>query len=290
MARYTINQVVMLTGIKAPTLRKWEERYGFLEAERTSTNIRYYSDDQLKKLLNIGLLTRNGYRISKIDKMSETEIHDIITNKLVGPTQENDITALMVCMLELDEYGFDRIIKQNIVNRGLLLTTLEIIYPLLGQIGILWGLDKVAPAQEHFVSNLIKKRFYVAIDLLPPPQPNAPALILFLPEGEYHEIGLLLAYYIAREKGCKVYYLGANVPLMNIPTLVDSHDMSGILTMIITPLGELQHQVLDELLAAIDLPLWISGNLNILKDDFEGKRVKIIENPYHFIECIEGLF
>jgi hypothetical protein len=77
---------------------------------------------------------------------------------------------------------------------------------------------------------------------------------------------------------------------MNIPTLVDSHDMSGILTMIITPLGELQHQVLDELLAAIDLPLWISGNLNILKDDFEGKRVKIIENPYHFIECIEGLF
>ena len=71
MSVYTMAQIVALTGVKAHTLRKWETRYNFLEPERTDTNIRYYSDKQLKKLMNIGILTRNGYRISKIDKMSD---------------------------------------------------------------------------------------------------------------------------------------------------------------------------------------------------------------------------
>ena len=199
MSTYSIAQIETITGIKAATLRKWETRYNFFETQRTDTNIRYYTDSQLKKLLNISVLMRNGYKISKIDKMSDEDIHRTIEDSLIESKAEDEISALIISMLEMDESKFDRVIKSQILKNGLFSTITKIIYPFLHQVGVLWGINKVIPAQEHFVSSLIKQKIFSSIDLLPIPNNDAPSIVMFLPDGEHHEIGLLLAYYIAKD-------------------------------------------------------------------------------------------
>ncbi|WP_417874344.1 MerR family transcriptional regulator [Xanthomarina gelatinilytica] len=279
MSVYTMAQIVALTGVKAHTLRKWETRYNFLEPERTDTNIRYYSDKQLKKLMNIGILTRNGYRISKIDKMSDEEIHKHIATTLIESSEEDDISALIISALEMDEVTFDSILKEQIVKRGLLQTTTQIIYPFLNQIGVLWGINKVMPAQEHFVSNLIKKKMFAAIDALPYPKEDAPVILMFLTENEHHEIGLLLAYYMARDLGWKVYYLGQNVPTENIQQVIDIVKPNAMLSMFITPTQESIKTKLDAILEQTNVPYWVSGNPAVIEDVMEDDRIGFISKP-----------
>ena len=279
MSVYTMAQIVALTGVKAHTLRKWETRYNFLEPERTDTNIRYYSDKQLKKLMNIGILTRNGYRISKIDKMSDEEIHKHIATTLIESSEEDDISALIISALEMDEVTFDGILKEQIVKRGLLQTTTQIIYPFLNQIGVLWGINKVMPAQEHFVSNLIKKKMFAAIDALPYPKEDAPVIMMFLTENEHHEIGLLLAYYMARDLGWKVYYLGQNVPTENIQQVIDIVKPNAMLSMFITPTQESVKTKLDAILEQTNVPYWVSGNPAVIEDVMEDDRIGFISKP-----------
>lgn len=279
MSVYTMAQIVALTGVKAHTLRKWETRYNFLEPERTDTNIRYYSDKQLKKLMNIGILTRNGYRISKIDKMSDEEIHKHIATTLIESSEEDDISALIISALEMDEVTFDSILKEQIVKRGLLQTTTQIIYPFLNQIGVLWGINKVMPAQEHFVSNLIKKKMFAAIDALPYPKEDAPVILMFLTENEHHEIGLLLAYYMARDLGWKVYYLGQNVPTENIQQVIDIVKPNAMLSMFITPTQESVKTKLDAILEQTNVPYWVSGNPAVIEDVMEDGRIGFISKP-----------
>lgn len=279
MSVYTMAQIVALTGVKAHTLRKWETRYNFLEPERTDTNIRYYSDKQLKKLMNIGILTRNGYRISKIDKMSDEEIHKHIATTLIESSEEDDISALIISALEMDEVTFDSILKEQIVKRGLLQTTTQIIYPFLNQIGVLWGINKVMPAQEHFVSNLIKKKMFAAIDALPYPKEDAPVIMMFLTENEHHEIGLLLAYYMARDLGWKVYYLGQNVPTENIQQVIDIVKPNAMLSMFITPTQESIKTKLDAILEQTNVPYWVSGNPAVIEDVMEDDRIGFISKP-----------
>ena len=266
MSTYTMAQIVALTGIKGHTLRKWETRYNFLEPERTDTNIRYYSDSQLKKLLNISVLMRNGLRISKIDKMTDEEIHSSMANSLIDSKEEDEITSLVVSMLEMDEIKVDRIIKSQIIKNGLLSTTTNIIYPFLNQVGILWGINKVIPAQEHYISSLIKQKIFATIDLLPLPQKDAPSIIMFLPENEHHEIGLLLAYYIAKELGWRVYYLGQNVPTNNIKQLIQEINPRAMLTMFITPKKNTIESQVEDILKQGDIPLLVSGNQTLFEN------------------------
>ena len=289
MSKYTMNQIVTLTGIKAHTLRKWETRYSFLEPERTATNIRFYSDSQLKKLLNIGVLTRHGYRISKIDKMSENEIHDTIANQLTEGDNENEISAMILSMIELDESKFDDLLKSLIIRKGLLATTTEIIYPFLNQVGVLWGINRVLPAQEHFISSLIKKKMFATIDLLPDPQKDAPSILMFLTEEEYHEMGLLLAYYIARELGFRVYYLGANVPTENIKQVIDTVNPNAMLTMFVAPS---EHSVEAKVQAIIDqgdTTFFVSGNPNNMGSLLNDKRIIYLSHPNNLIEELKKI-
>lgn len=289
MTKYSMNQIVTLTGIKAHTLRKWETRYSFLEPERTDTNIRFYSDGQLKKLLNISVLTRNGYRISKIDKMSEDEIHDAVTNKLLTNNAEDEISALVLSMLEMNEVKFDNIFKSQIIKRGLLNTTVDLIYPFLNKVGVLWGINKVMPAQEHFISNLIKKRLFSIIDLLPYPKENASIIVMFLPENEYHEIGLLLAYYIARELGWKVCYLGQNVPTNNIKQVVEEIKPNAMLTMFVTSVDESIETTINDILSQGEVSLLVSGNPVNLEKIVEDKRIIPMSNPHDLINYLKQI-
>ena len=183
MSTYSMSDIVALTDIKAHTLRKWESRYGFLEPKRTTTNIRFYTDDQLRMLLNIGILLRNGHRISHIDKMSEKELHDSVSQILLKASPKDDIDALILCMLEMNETKFSEVVGRHIMRSGLMTTVVDLIYPFLNHVGVLWGTNKAMPAQEHFISNLIKQKILSAIESIPIAKEGVPKIILFLMEG-----------------------------------------------------------------------------------------------------------
>ncbi|GAB3931573.1 MerR family transcriptional regulator [Larkinella terrae] len=225
MSNYSIKDLEQLSGIKAHTLRIWEQRYNIISPKRTDTNIRTYDDVDLKLVLNISLLKDHGFKISEISKMSTGEMaHEVITisdRKLNYPDQ---IHALTISMIDLDEERFEKIINTNILQFGFENTMIYIIYPFLSRIGTLWVTGSIGPAQEHFMSNLIRQKIIVAIDgQMNKQRPTGKKYLLFLPEGELHEIGLLFANYVIRARQNKVIYLGQSLPMSELEFVYDLH-------------------------------------------------------------------
>lgn len=288
MSRYSMAQIVSLTGISSHTLRKWESRYDFLVPERTETNIRFYTDSQLKKLLNISILREQGHRLSAIDKMSDKEIHELVSQVLTNSDQESEIKALVISMINLDEQEFDDILKSHIIKNGILTTFTEVIYPFLHKVGVLWGINKIMPAQEHFVSNLIRQKICSAIDLLPIAPKDAPRIIMFLTEGENHEIGLLLASFIAKKLGWRVFYLGQNVPHDNLHTMVSLIKPTYILTFFITTTSSSIKERIGKIISECDAPLLFSGNSTSVDLQDQGKRVIQLATPQDLITVLEN--
>lgn len=281
MSTYPVSQVESMTGIKAHTLRIWERRYHFLKPERTETNIRYYSDEQLKKLINISILNRNGFRISKLDKMPEEEIHQRVSQILnsADKSLEDDIHGLTLAMLEMNEEKFNRIYQFHIAQKGLLNTITDIIYPFLVHVGVLWITNKAYPAQEHFITNLIRQKIIAAIDSSNQVSEEAPSIVLFLPDGENHELGLLLSYFVVRNLGWKVYYLGQNVPRENIEEVYKLIQPQAMMTMLMAPRKDTQ-ELINELLNSINnTPLFISGNPSFINEINNKNKIIVIEHP-----------
>ena len=236
---YSIKDLEQLSGIKAHTIRIWEVRYGLLKPSRTDTNIRYYDDEQLKRLLNISFLIKNGLKISKISLMDSKELHDTLVS--FYNLQENDqstddkINNLVVAMIELNEDLFEKVFSSSVHQLGFENAVTKIVYPFLDKVGMLWTMGNIQPAQEHFISNLIRQKIIVAIDKQSLHKTINSKFLLFLPEGEMHEIGLLLANYMIREKGNQTIYLGQNVPLEDVLQVCDSYAPDYIYTYITTP-------------------------------------------------------
>lgn len=285
---YSMAQIETLTGINAHTLRIWERRYNFLLPSRTATNIRYYSDEQLRRLLNVAVLIRNGYRVSKIDKMQDHEIHDLVNEILLGSDtlNDDDINRLVFSMLELDENAFNQIYQRNITRKGLLACMMELIYPFLKQVGVLWMNSKAIPSQEHFISNLVRQKISAAIDSLPNPSADAPTILLFLLEGEFHEIGLLMANYIAKDLGWKVYYLGAHVPLENVITTQKIINAQLMMTMFIVPRAQEMDEILKPLISDINIPLIVSTKENLNNQIGNIKNLINVTSPEEFISYL----
>jgi len=221
VAVYSIGDLEKLCGIKAHTIRIWEQRYGIIKPQRTKTNIRYYEDGDLKKLLNIALLNKNGFKISRIAQMSDEEI----TNKVKSISEVNfehntQLDALTLSMIEMDEGKFDRIIRSNIKQIGFERTMLEVIYPFLDKLSVLWLTGSINPVQESFMSYLIRQKLIAAIDAIPYPSGNkAKKFMLYLPTGESQELSLLFLNYLLRSRGHVVIYLGQNI---NVNDLKDA--------------------------------------------------------------------
>ena len=234
MSTYSIKDLEQLSGIKAHTLRIWEQRYNLLQPKRTDTNIRYYDDDDLKLILNVALLNDNGVKISKIASMSANELREEVM-KLTDRSLTNDdqIHALTICMIEMDEERFDKILSTNILKLGFEQTMLNVIYPFMSKIGILWQTGAINPAQEHFISNLVRQKLIVAIDGQVPQQ-GGKKFLLFLPEGELHEISILFASYLIKSKGHKVIYLGQSTPNDDLLSVYKLHQPEYLLTVITT--------------------------------------------------------
>jgi DNA-binding transcriptional MerR regulator len=232
MDAFTIKDLENLSGIKAHTIRIWEQRYQFLNPSRTDTNIRYYTNEELITLLNIALLNKYGYKISHIDKMKPIEMKERILSLTQSEAQlERIVNELIECMVDLRIEDFESVLDFQITSKGIEKTITQIIFPFLERIGILWVTSRINPAQEHLVTNIIRQKLIVGIEKTSPAlQANSTAL-LFLPEGEHHELGILFMYYLLKARGVKVLYLGANVPIkdvlyvadLKVPTFVYTH-------------------------------------------------------------------
>ena len=222
MNSFTIKDLSNLSGIKAHTIRIWEQRYSFLKPSRTFTNIRYYSNEELKTILNIALLNKYGFKISHIDKMSELEIKEkIFSLNQLQAQQERIVNELIQKMIDLDVEFFEETLNQYIAGKGIERTITQIIFPFLEKIGILWLTNHINPAQEHLVSNIIRQKLICGIEAIKMPHTSNKKILLFLPEGEYHELGLLFMYFLLKNRGINVIYLGANVPLNDVEYVVN---------------------------------------------------------------------
>ena len=218
---FTIKDIENLSGIKAHTIRIWEQRYSFIKPKRSETNIRYYTNDELKTILNIALLNKYGYKISHIDKMSPEMVVENVLSLTDSEAKEHLlINTLLECMVDYDMEKFEVLLDNAFSVSGVEKTILKIIFPFLEKVGILWLTNHVNPAQEHLVSNIIRQKIIVGIDAVKLKQKRPVTVCLFLPESEYHELSLLLVFYLMKKKGINVIYLGAHTPFKELDNVL----------------------------------------------------------------------
>jgi DNA-binding transcriptional MerR regulator len=222
MHSFTIKDLENLSGIKAHTIRIWEQRYSFLKPHRTDTNIRFYSNDELKKLLNVALLNKYGFKISHIDKMNQAEINDkILSLNQLEALQERIVNTLIQNMVDLDVETFEEVLDDFIAAKGIEKAISQIIFPFLEKIGILWLTNHINPGQEHLVTTIIRQKLIVGIDSIRTTVKINKSVLLFLPETEYHELSLLFMNYMLKNKGVTTIYLGCSIPLKDVEYLVN---------------------------------------------------------------------
>jgi MerR family transcriptional regulator, light-induced transcriptional regulator len=219
---FTIKDVENLSGIKAHTIRIWEKRYNFLKPNRSDTNIRRYSNDELKIILNIALLNKYGYKISQINQMS----HDVMLSSVssiadIEARVNITVNQLLACMIDFDAENFEKILNKYIEANGIEKSILKVIFAFLDKVGILWLTNHINPAHERLVTNIIRQKIIAGIDALPVKKTALPSICLFLPEGEFHEISLLYVSFLLKKKGVPTIYLGANIPFGELKTVTD---------------------------------------------------------------------
>lgn len=240
MARYSIKDLEELSGIKAHTIRIWEKRYNIVKPERTDTNIRLYNDEHLKKLLNISILNRQGLKISHLARLSNEELKEkVIHSSRESSNNVIQIENLIISMLDLDEWKFDKILSDSIIRIGFEETLVKVMHPFFEKIGLLWQIGSINPAQEHFVSNLLRQKLIVAIDGQSPVKRDTDvSFILFLHENELHELGLLFYSYLLKKSGIRVIYLGQAVPFEDLKKIVQIQKAEYFLTSFTTGILE----------------------------------------------------
>jgi MerR family transcriptional regulator, light-induced transcriptional regulator len=217
MNRFSIRDIENLTGIKAHTLRIWEQRYGILQPKRTPTNIRFYDALDLKTALRISLLNQYGYKISRIHRMGDEEM-----NNLISKINDSEfrlqllVNELLEATLAIDIDHFEELVDLYLKKYGIEQTIEQLVFNFLEKIGIMWMTDRIFPAQEHLISHVIYRKLALAIEQLPKYEHTSPAVLLFLPEGEIHDIGLMYINYLLKKHKKKTIYLGPNTPFNDV--------------------------------------------------------------------------
>lgn len=288
MGAYTIRELENLSGIKAHTIRIWEKRYGLIAPQRTSTNIRTYRDTELKKLLNISILNRNGLKISKIAQLSSDEIISRINQYTHDVTStESQIENLTLAMIDLDEHRFEQVLARSIIKFGFEDAVIKVLYPFFVRIGLMWQTDSINVTQEHFLSNLVRQKFFAAIDNLESDmRPENPRFVFFLPEGELHEIGLLFFCYLAKKRGFRTMYLGQSLPVKDLTDVARTFPFQYIVTSVTAAFNrEKTAEYIQSLAEKFpDKVIFISG-ARILDYSREApSNVRLITSPQSFIE------
>ena len=264
MSSYTIKDLEKISGIKAHTIRIWEQRYNFLQPQRTETNIRSYSADELKVILNVSLLNKYGFKISHIDKMSSEQMEEkIMALNQLDAQKERVVNALIKEMVSLNMVAFERQLDLYIGQKGIEKAINEIIFPYLERVGILWVTNHINPAQEHLATNIVRQKIILGIERLTPLLNYTKRIVLFLPEGEYHELGLLYVHFLLKQKGIYVDYLGANVPMVDLKYLTEFKKVDYLYCHITMPARNFKLDKFFANLATIntEIPIILSGQL-----------------------------
>jgi DNA-binding transcriptional MerR regulator len=281
----------MLSGIKAHTLRIWEQRYGIISPKRTATNIRYYEDDDLRHLLNISILNKNGFKISRIASMSPKEIQLAVRNLSTGNFEDTvQIDALTISMMELDEVKFEAILSTNIRAIGFERTMMDVIYPFLDKLSILWVTGSIHPVQESFISNLVRQKLIAAIDETPLGADSSEAFVLYLPEGETQELSLLFLHYIIRKRGFRVLYLGQNTSLADLGEACRIFPAEYVLTIISESFTKQSvHQYLEDLQKVCGKKTFlITGYQILVQGIVSGNNLRVMANLDEILDFLEA--
>ena len=214
MTHYTLHELEKLTGILAATIRVWERRYNIIKPKRTGTNRRWYDDDDLRRLINISIIYHSGIKISKIAKYSESElienVESLTEDSVISDTH---IKSLIIAALSFNGNSVNEILLRSVISIGFEETFSNVVFPFLRRIGIMWHTGSANTGAEHFVTNILRGKLIAAIDSLPPANDTKrKRVIMFLPDNELHEMGLLFYSYLIRKWGHEVLYLGQATP------------------------------------------------------------------------------
>lgn len=238
MAEYKIKDLENLTGIKSHTIRIWEKRYRILSPDRTDTKIRTYSDSELTHLLTVSMLNRNGIKISKIAKLSQEDMNKLLWDIKVNKEPEYSMDKLLLSLVSLDEELFKETLANLLETEGLEKTFTNHLIPFLDRIGIMWLIGSVNPAQEHFMSNLIRQKIISEIDKQEIPVLTEKSVLMYLPEHEWHEMSLLFYHFLLRSKGIPTFYLGQSLPYESLVECIEKLKPNYILSSWLTSVDE----------------------------------------------------
>ena len=220
---FSIKNLENISGIKAHTLRIWEKRYNLLEPERTDTNIRRYSLESLRKLLNVTLLNNHGFKISKIASLNQDEIPKLVRSiALKSNSEQVAINAFKLSMINFDYELFDTNYEEVLQHHDFEYLFMQVFMPLMKELGILWQTGAISPAHEHFITNLVKQKIHLQTEFLQKnkfEQNQHPIFVLFLPENEIHELGILYLNYLILSKGYRTIFLGQSLQTSSLQTL-----------------------------------------------------------------------
>ncbi|WP_301161977.1 MerR family transcriptional regulator [uncultured Winogradskyella sp.] len=266
---FSIKDLENLTGIKAHTIRIWEKRYNLLEPKRTDTNIRYYDLESFQKLLNISFLNNNGYKISKISKIDESEILELVKSIAIKDESNNHaINSFKLAMLNFDQNLFFNTYDSLLKEKSFTYIFFEVFIPMLANIGVLWQTDTITPAHEHFISSLIRQKIIANTEKaqLKSTNDSKKTFVLYLPDNEIHELGLLYINYEIINNGYHSIFLGPSVPIDSLKDLQNYYDdITFISYFTIKPEKEnvlsYLNSFTDEILKSRSSKFWILGQM-----------------------------
>ena len=267
---YSISDLEQLSGIHSHTIRIWEQRYNALTPTRSQGNTRLYDDKQLRRLLNIVSLNKSGLKISKICSLSDQAVDQLLDQQLSYRSDdelaEYYISQLISHGLAFDELSFNHLIDEGIDQLGLSDCYRKIMYPLLVRLGLMWRKDDICPAHEHFLSNIIRQKIFTHINNLPITKYTGGTWLLFLPEDEDHDIGLLFASYILRVRHHQVIFLGSKVPLDSIEKVFSTLNVDHVLLfMVKSRLATASQKYIDQLSAICSsAKIHLAGNGQVI--------------------------
>jgi len=290
MTLYSIKDLEHLSGVKAHTIRIWEKRYGLLEPDRSDTNIRSYSDIDVRRILNVAMLVKSGYKISTVALYDEEKLRsEVIRINQNSTDPDKNIDQLLFLTVNLDPFGFLTLLNLIIRQNGFRKTIEQVIFPFFVRIGILWQAGSIFTAHEHFVSNLIRNRLIRESGSFESNE-TSKSVLFFLRENEWHELGLLYFNFLAAEAGLRCVYLGQSLPFEDLSNLLIAQKYDFVCTSFI---HAIEKPELERYLANLSLvfnqdKILIAGRQLAIHKPKLPSNVVVIKNSSDFIKRISG--
>jgi len=277
---FSIKNLEHLSGIKAHTIRIWEKRYNLFEPERTDTNIRLYNLENLQKLLNVTLLNNNGYKISKIASLSQQEINENVHKLTINKNADDwSLGLFKLAMINFDQRLFTKTFNDLLEQFSFSEIFKNVFVPLMNELGVLWQTNSISPSHEHFITSLVKQKIHAMCEDLQQKYTRRTdrRFVLFLPDNEIHELGLLYLQYEVLNNGFQCVFLGQSVPIESLSNLIDiGEPITFISYFTIEPAQDKIESYLNtfnsEIIENIDSELWILGyQVQFISDEIPDK-------------------